>query len=88
MYTMWWYSIGSFSDSEQHILPLIDWSEKGSSTSHIATKIGTNNTFVNTGLNGSVVSKGQNGIYQNIAHSEYVSTLPPYITCNMYKRIS
>lgn len=88
VYTMWWYSIGSFSDNEQWVLPLMDWSEEGSYTSHIAKKVSQNNTFVNNGLNGGVVSKGSNGVYENIAQSEYVSTLPPYITCNMYKRIA
>ena len=85
---MWWYSIGSFADNEEWVLPLQNWDEKGNRTSHTATKVSQNNTFVNSGLNGSVVSKGSNGVYENIAQSECVSTLPPSITCNMYKRIA
>nr|DAL73016.1 MAG TPA: hypothetical protein [Caudoviricetes sp.] len=85
---MWWYSIDNFSDNEQWILPLKTWDENGNISDKPSTKRRTNNTFVNSGLNNSVVSKGQNGIYSNIAQSEYVSTLPPYITCDMYKRIA
>lgn len=88
-YTMWWFSIGSFSDEENWILPLLNWNENGNRTSHTATKVSENNTFVNSSLNiGGVVSKNANDVYENIAQSEYVSTLPPYITCNMYKRIA
>lgn len=87
-YAMWWYSIGSYDQKEEWILPLETWEENGKHSSHTATKTGSNNTFVNSGLAGSVVSKGSNNTYQNIAQSEYVSTLPPYITCNMYKRIA
>lgn len=85
-YTMWWYSFGSFDSSENWVLPLQSWDETGNRTSHLVKKMSTNNTFVNSGLNGGVVSKGQNGVYENIAQSEYVSTLPPYVTCCMYKR--
>lgn len=87
-YTLWWYSIGSFDAKETWILPLQHWDENGNRSLHTSTKISQNNTFVNGGLAGNVVSKGTNGVYENIAQSEYVSTLPPYITCNMYKRIA
>lgn len=86
VYTLWWYSIGSLSDNETWILPLQHWDQNGNRTSHTATRVSQNNTFVNGGLAGNVVSKGTNGVYENIAQSEYVSTLPPYITCNMYRR--
>lgn len=87
-YAMWWFTIGSLSDNEKWILPLKTWDEDGNITDQPSIKGKTNNTFVNSGLNNSAVSKGQNGVYSNIAQSEYVSTLPPYITCNMYKRIA
>lgn len=86
--TLWWDFIGSFSNEDGWVLPLQEWDENGSHTSHTSTRVAENQTFLNGAAAGSIVSKGRNGVYENIAQSEYVSTLPPYITCYMYKRIA
>lgn len=87
-YTVWWYSIGSYLENEIAMLPLLTWDENGQSTLQYATqreKIKA--AYVNTNLVNSY--KGQDATtFDNVAQSEYVSTLPPYITCNMYKRIA
>lgn len=86
-YTVWWYSIGGYIEDEKSMLPLMTWDENGQRTLQYGTKCNSNHSFVNTNLTNTYKWQGA-FTFENIAQSEYVSTLPPYITCNMYKRIA
>ena len=69
------------------MLPLMTWDENGQRTLQYGTKRDSNHSFVNTSLVNTYKWQGAY-TFENIAQSEYVSTLPPYITCHMYKRIA
>ena len=86
-YAVWWFTVGSYNSQEESMLPLMTWNENGERTLKYATQTPSVYCPINNGL-----SSGSQDLsthtFETIAQSEYVSALPPYITCNMWKRIA
>lgn len=87
VYAVWWHSISSYTADEGSMLPLMTWDKNGQRTLQHGTARDAVNSYINANLIDGRKSLSSY-TFENIAQSEYVSTLPPYITCNMYKRIA